>query len=251
MMRQAMLLAVGAALMLGVSVEPLHAGQCEVALQPVSGETASVVEKLKNPVWKRRVDQLEGQLSSLELSKVDVLLLGDSIVENWPSQFFPVPPDHVFNFGVRGDTSETLAWRMSRISTSAVSLQPKVVMVLIGVNEIFTEKTQTETVKSIIAIAELAQKKFEHSHILVLGIFPTGANPANPKRQIIARLNAALSKCLNGGPFTFIDPGISLISVDGKLTDDITYDYLHPTWTGYSLVAQQVRPVVARMLSFP
>jgi len=85
---------------------------------------------------------LERHAQFLERAKqgdIDLLFLGDSITDRWPrvgeESWVKLAPFKPADFGVEGDCTEHLLWRIEHGELDAIS--PKVVVVLIGSNNVF------------------------------------------------------------------------------------------------------------------
>src|SRR5205807_777687 len=81
--------------------------------------------------WLKRQ---EGFVDIARKGDVDILLLGDSIMEGWRNPtakpgFFPAK---AANFGLGGDQTQHLLWRLQNGELDGI--QPRVVVVLIGTN---------------------------------------------------------------------------------------------------------------------
>ncbi len=170
------------------------------------------------------------------------------------------------NVGVRGDDTETLEWRLSRIQPDTL-LHPHLVVISIGTNDFYVNKVpqyiNSKVVYNddyfnrqplavalrIVHLANLAKSKFPTSRVVIAGILPSGANFLNPRRIFTARVNNIVSACSEYADFKFVDPGPVLLDGNGQLSDTVAYDFLHPTLIGYDVLAKQLRPIVGRMLN--
>ena len=126
---------------------------------------------------------------------IDVLFMGDSITDWWDSEREPYAGKPVFdkyfgdwkvaNFGIAGDTTQGVLYRLQNGEGQGFS--PKVVMLLIGVNNTRTN-TAPEIAEGVGAVVLELQKDFPAAKILLLGVFPYQEAGA-PVRQEIAYIN--------------------------------------------------------------
>ncbi|KAM3830702.1 platelet-activating factor acetylhydrolase IB subunit alpha2 isoform 3-T3 [Vipera latastei] len=111
----------------------------------------------------------------------DVLFVGDSMVqllqqyEIWRELFSPL---HALNFGIGGDTTGHVLWRLK--NGELENIKPKVIVVWVGTNN--HENTAEEVAGGIEAIVRLINTQQPQAKIIVLGLLPRGEKP-NPLRQ--------------------------------------------------------------------
>ena len=48
---------------------------------------------------------------------------------------------------------------------------------------------------------------------------------------------------------TYLDLGKTFLRADGTISEDVMYDYLHPTAKGYAMWADAMAPTLARMMT--
>lgn len=185
----------------------------------------------------------------IEIAKkgdIDVLFTGDSITDWWDSEREPYAGKPVFdkyfgdwkiaNFGIAGDTTQGLLYRLQNGEGEGFS--PKVVMLLIGVNNTRTN-TPPEIAEGVGAVVLQLQQNFPDAKILLLGVFPTQAADA-PIRKDIAYINNTISRLHDGEKVHYLDIGQVFLDADDNIPRDIMNDGLHPTTKGYELWAEAV-----------
>src|SRR5579863_8794669 len=108
---------------------------------------------------------------------VDLLFLGDSITDGWRGggkavwdKYFA--PLKAANFGIGGDRTEHVIWRVR--NGELVGIQPKVVVLMIGTNNGDPADDVALGIKTIITDI---QERSPRSKILLLGIFPRSEKP--------------------------------------------------------------------------
>src|SRR5262245_38655439 len=119
---------------------------------------------------------------------IDVLFLGDSITDYWSRTGLPVweerfAPLKAANFGVSGDRTQHLLWRLK--NGELEGLKPKAVVVLIGTNNVGQVNGPEPPASAIVGVqavvAEIRQR-LPQSRILLLAVFPRGEKPDHPMR---------------------------------------------------------------------
>jgi lysophospholipase L1-like esterase len=185
--------------------------------------------------------------------KIGVLFLGDSITEGWHwwgKEVWPkyYPQMDAANFGIGGDKTQHVLWRIDNGELDGID--PKVLVLLIGTNNI------ADTAENILnadekIVAEI-HEKLPQTKVLVLGIFPRGANPKDPNvaemRTKIKTVNQGLAKLDDGDKTRFLDISDKFLGADGTISPDVMKDYLHPTAAGYEIWADAMNPLLNEML---
>uniref|UniRef100_A0A9J8D7Z7 Platelet-activating factor acetylhydrolase IB subunit alpha1 n=1 Tax=Cyprinus carpio carpio TaxID=630221 RepID=A0A9J8D7Z7_CYPCA len=128
----------------------------------------------------------------------------------WRKLFSPL---HALNFGVSGDATQHVLWRL--INGELDYISPKVVVLWVGTNN--HGHTPEQICGGIMAIINVIHQKLPHAHTLVLGLLPRGKNP-NPLRERNASVNALVQAevvSLSHVSFLDVDPGF--IHSDGSI----------------------------------
>jgi lysophospholipase L1-like esterase len=180
---------------------------------------------------------------------VDVVFLGDSITFQFRDHGFASHYANlkVANFGIGGDRTENILWRLDHGELDGIS--PKVVVLLIGTNNLGHNYTVEDTVNGVGDVVRAIQAKSPTSRILLMGIFPRW-NDAE-FRQKIKRTNKMISGYADGKRVRFLDIGDKFLEADGKLTTKVSTDYTHLTGLGYEIWTQNMDPVLYEMLDEP
>jgi len=180
----------------------------------------------------------------------DVLFLGDSIteawgnkgVEAWQANFDPLK---AVNFGIGGDRTENVLWRVQNGNLSGPA--PKVIVLMIGTNNI-PRDTAPQVFEGIKAILAEIQSRAPQSKVLLLGILARGQAPNTLVRQEIIAVNGMLAG-LESDRVHFLDIGQRFLQPDGSLSPDISFDFTHLTPAGYRIYAEAILPEVKKLLN--
>jgi lysophospholipase L1-like esterase len=84
--------------------------------------------------------------------------------------------------------------------------------------------------------------------ILLLGILPRGATPADPLRAVNARVNALIARCADGKTVFYDDPGPAILDASGNITPEMSFDTLHLTPKGYAALAAAMEPEIKTLM---
>jgi lysophospholipase L1-like esterase len=188
-----------------------------------------------------------------------VVFMGDSITDNWDNEgyggFFPGRP--YVNRGIGGQTTPQM---LVRFRPDVIALQPKVVVILAGTNDIAgnTGLMPLSAVEDNFAsMAELA--KAHDIRVVLASVLPVddGDRDAQglplmrtrcrPPSQI-AELNQWLRQYANAHGHVYLDYAGALADEKGMLKADLADDGLHPKAKGYAVMTPLAEKAVAAAL---
>ncbi len=196
----------------------------------------------------------EANLEVAQKGDIEVLFMGDSITDFWRNTegVFAGKPvlDKYFghlkvaNFGIAGDTTQGVLYRLQHGEGQGFS--PKAVMLMIGTNNT-QRNTAAEIAEGVGAVVLEMQKDFPKAKILLLGIFPRG--PAHdPVRETIAEINSIIARLHDGDRVHYLDIGSKFLDAEGNIPKDVMSDALHPSTRGYEIWAEAVKEPLANLL---
>jgi lysophospholipase L1-like esterase len=197
----------------------------------------------------------EGFLEEARRGGIECLLMGDSITDWWARAGADVyaanfAPLHCANFGIAGDRTQGVLWRMDHGELEGYS--PKLMMLMIGTNNLSgrrsTPNTPDEIAMAIATIVAKFRTTFPEAKVLLLGVFPRGAEPGNEYREPIRQINELIADLDDGEHVRFMDIGDRFLERDGSISVDIMADGLHPTARGYQIWADAVMPTFREMM---
>lgn len=225
----------------------------------VAPTARSSIEPLpRDSAW---VTRHEGFVETARKGGINVLFLGDSITDFWrqPDRGFPVWEKNfaalgAANFGISGDRTQHVLWRMQNGELDG--LHPRAVVLMIGTNNTGLERDKLtprnspeEVVAGVTAIVNGLRSRLPDTRILLLGIFPRGATPDDPQRLQILAINREIARLHNGSSIHFLDIGSRFLQSDGTLSKDVMPDFLHPGPRGYEIWADAIREPLAALLT--
>lgn len=187
-------------------------------------------------------------ISETKEKEPDVIFIGDSILgqlvvtEMWERLFAPM---HPLNFGVGGDQTQHVLWRVLNGELDNVS--PKAIVILVGTNN--HGHTPEQIQEGIMAVVTEARERQPQAYIIVLTLLPRGQHP-NHLRVRNSSVNQLLAKSLpevERAQLVNIDPGF--IYPDGTITHHDMWDYLHLTHVGYKRAFEPVYDLLLQLLA--
>jgi lysophospholipase L1-like esterase len=233
-----------------------------LALLAAAPDPSSPVPRPGMAGWMQRH---QDKLQELAQSKPALIFLGDSITQELESaapaagavtevwrDFYACR--HAVNLGFRGDTTSNLLWRIE--NGEADGIHPRLAIVMVGTNNIRPRLTSTVegTADGIIAVVTELRRRLPETHILLLGIPPSGRSEAveQERRQV----NAVLATHAWAGQ------DVVFLSTDGALAAggivDTTLFWgggqagpVHPNAEGWRRLATLIEPTVARLMGQP
>lgn len=181
---------------------------------------------------------------------IEMLFVGDSITDGWRNAGQPIwdanwAPYKPANFGIGGDTTQGVLWRMQNGELDGY--QAKLIVLMLGTNNI-NRNPVDEIVDGDRLIVEEFKKRQPQAKVLLLGIFPRNPDPANPLRATIKEINGKLARLADNKQVFFMDIGEKFLAPDGTLTTEIMPDGLHPNLRGYKIWAEAISGRVKELM---
>ncbi|MDF1741657.1 MAG: platelet-activating factor acetylhydrolase IB subunit [Verrucomicrobiales bacterium] len=203
-----------------------------------------------------------------EISKegeAPLVFLGDSITQGWSGRGKAAwetywAPMGAANFGIGGDRTEHILWRLENGNYDG--LKPKLTVLMIGTNNTGHEgremaehggavysSSAEETAAGVTAIVDKLQAMQPQMKILILAIFPRGADDNDPKRLKNEKVNQMIAKLADDKKVFFMDINDQFLEKDGTLSKDIMPDLLHPNAEGYEIWSKAIQPKVKELMA--
>jgi len=181
---------------------------------------------------------------------VELLFVGDSITDGWRNAGQPIWDQHFApykpaNFGIGGDTTQGVLWRMQ--NGELEGYKAKLIVMMLGTNNI-NRNPNDEIVDGDRLIIEEFKKRQPQAKVLLLGIFPRAASATDPYRASIKEINSKLAKLADNKQVFFMDIGEKFLASDGTLTPEIMPDGLHPNLRGYKIWADAISARVKELM---
>jgi lysophospholipase L1-like esterase len=213
------------------------------------------IARLSDAGWRARH---EAKLAEARRGPVDLVLLGDSITQDYEHgpatahDFSPVwarfyADRHALNLGFGGDTTSQVLWRVMNGEIDGIA--PKAAIILIGTNNLGQPKwPASDTVLGIETLVDEVHRRQPQMKILLLSVPPSWRGPATAQAE--ATINAALAARYGGGavPYVRFHDLTPLFTRDGKFDHTWFIDALHPTPEGQARMAAAIEPDVSAML---
>ena len=200
--------------------------------------------------WQQRHEAMNARVKQ---GNVDLLFIGDSITQGWEAEGKEVwnkfyAQRNAVNLGIGGDQTQHVLWRLDHGNIDGIS--PKLAVVMIGTNNAGHAPRQPaeRNAEGVKAIVERLRAKLPKTKILLLGIFPRGADNKDPLRQINVKVNAIISKLADGKNVYYLDIGPRFLSADDAISKEVMPDLLHLNAMSYETWAEAIEPMVAKLM---
>lgn len=208
---------------------------------------AAVTPAPRDGKWMQRHESFNERVKK---GNVDLLLIGDSITQGWEGAGKEVwkkhyEPRNAVNLGIGGDRTQHVLWRLDHGNIDGI--QPKLAVLMIGTNN-SRDNSPEEIADGIKAIVTKLRTKLPNTKVLVLGIFPRGAEKNDSLRQKTQQANELAAKLADGKDVFYLDIGKSFLAEDGTLSKEIMPDLLHLSPKGYQIWADSIESEVARLM---
>ena len=199
-------------------------------------------EELKAAVrayYDAKLEQYERENAEYEDYEVDVAFIGDSLTDGY--DLVKYYPQYVTaNRGIGGDTTFGVE---ERLQVSLFDLKPKVVVMLIGANNMDTMLQNYES------ILQSLKENLPESKIVLCSLTAMGGEHWGRKNQLAAYNNVSIKLLAERYGYEFVDLYSALYDVSiGEVYEGYTIDGGHFTHEGYTVVTAQITPVLEKLL---
>jgi lysophospholipase L1-like esterase/pimeloyl-ACP methyl ester carboxylesterase len=194
------------------------------------------------------------------MKPIDILFFGDSITQGMGGAGRSLghsPGDSSFketfknyrwlNFGISGDRTQHLLWRIK--TGNWQKLHPKVVVVTIGVNN-FPSDTAAEVSEGMRAILHAILEKDHHCKILLVGPLPA-KGPKHEFREKFNKVHQIIRGFQDGQRIYYSDMALRLLAADGQLDPKLfSSDGIHLQKAGYGRWAELLNKEIETISHF-
>jgi lysophospholipase L1-like esterase len=226
-----------------------NSAPADCAELPMMTERLAKADKILHD-WPNLVRYAEANAALAAPAKFElrVVFMGDSITDAWVSPqyggFFPGKP-----YVDRGISGQTTPQMLIRFRPDVIALQPKVVVILAGTNDIAGNTgpmTLGEIEGNLASMAELA--KTNKIRMVLASVLPVSnyghdrqGNPLdmriNRPPEKILELNAWIKRYAADKGHTYLDYFSAMVDEQGLLQRDLSEDGLHPNAKGYAVMS--------------
>jgi lysophospholipase L1-like esterase len=233
----------------GSTAAPAEAGPAKPS-EPLSTTSPDNTRYQNNPDL---LNACAARVAEIGDKPCDLIFIGGSQIVGWLGPGKDIwdrlyAPRHALNFGVEGDRTQNVLWRLSNMSIQ--NLKPKVAVVLIGTNNLMN--TTHEIADGIKAVLANTQETFSGVKIILVSILPN-ERAEDKMMQVDSLIRGSADDesvfFLNLVPLL---PSTTSTDANGKITTTwkgIGPDQLHLDASGYQIWADAMAPLLAKLLA--
>ncbi len=197
--------------------------------------------------WMKRHESFNARVKE---GNVDLLFIGDSITQGWEGAGKAAWSEkygkrNAVNLGIGGDRTQHVLWRLDNGNIDGI--KPKLAILMIGTNN-SGQNTSEQIAEGITAIVTKLRDKLPETKVLILAVFPRGADVTNNNRMVNEGANQIVSKLADGKNIEYLDIGPKFLDDKGNLSKEVMPDLLHLNPASYQTWADAIEPHVARMM---
>ncbi len=179
-----------------------------------------------------------------------IVFMGNSITEGWPNadpEYFANP--NYINRGIGGQTTPQM---LLRFRADVIDLQPNVVIILAGTNDIAGNTgpmTLEEIRDNIISMSELA--KVNGIEVIISSVLPAHDyvwRPGLEPNIKIPKLNAMLEEYASTNGIIYLDYFSAMVDDRNGLPKELSEDGVHPTKEGYVIMKPLAEAAIKKAL---
>ena len=197
------------------------------------------VAQMVREYYSEKLSLYEKENAEFDDYEVEVAFIGDSLTDGYDlSKYYP--QYITSNRGIGGETTVGLEKRMK---VSVYDLKPQVVVMLIGANNMDTMLENYESI--LIGLRD----NLPETKVVILSLTAMGGEHWGQKNQLAAYNNVSIKLLAEKYGFYYVDLFSPLYDVSiGEVYEGYTVDGGHFTEKGYTVVTQQITPVLEEIL---
>ncbi len=191
----------------------------------------------------------QAQCEAVVATRPEIVFIGDSITARWPQEVLEARfgKHRPINLGIGGDWIQNVLWRVQNGTLDKAA--PKVVVMLIGTNNLTGKFTPDEIAVDIGGLIQAIQTKTAQSKILLLGILPRGPSIKTEINESIRQTNTKLATLADQKKVFYLDVGDKLTEPDGSISPAVMPDKLHVAGPGYIRWMEAMGPTLDQLLN--
>ena len=213
---------------------------------------SAMAQKHEFANWGRYAKQ-NAELGAPAKGEKRVVLMGNSITDGWPRtrpEFFK--DNNIIGRGISGQTSYQF---LLRFREDVINLQPKVVVINYGTNDI-AENTgaynEDLTYGNVLSMVEIA--RYHKMKVILTSCLPAGGFGWRPSitdsMEKIRHLNARVKEYAKANKIPYVDYFSAMVSENGTcMNPSYANDNpgVHPNAPGYAVMESLLLPVIKKL----
>jgi lysophospholipase L1-like esterase len=198
----------------------------------------------------KKYESANSQVPARDRRQKRVVFMGDSITDFWmnyDSAFFLGKP-----YYDRGISAQTTGQMLVRFREDVIRLQPRVVVILAGINDIAENNGPSkleDIFGNIVSMAELA--KTNHIKVVLSSLLPAYTLPWRPAidpAPKVKALNNMLKAYAADNKLIYLDYFTAMADSSGRMLPVLAKDDVHPNGNGYKVMEPLAEQAIAAAL---
>ena len=230
-----------ATLLFAVVIQAVCMNPVEAKSQPQDFSSATSRYSTQNKILK-----------GVKAKQANAIFMGNSITEMWSQTHADfMPSNNYLNRGIGGQTTPQM---LLRFREDVINLNPKVVVIEGGINDIAENTGKYDpdfTLGNIKSMAEIARAN--GIKVIITSVLPATQIPwkdgITGVRQKVADLNKSIKAYAKDNNFEYIDYYSALEGVDGNLKPEYNIDGVHIKGEGYSVLEPLIKAKINGLLN--
>ena len=176
-----------------------------------------------------------------------IVFLGDSITEGFSLSAFFSSDLIIYNRGISGDTTDGV---YDRLESNVLEIEPSIIILLIGINDIHRGKSLTVIEDNYRDILSSIKESLPDCIVYIESIYPTNSMIYSHFPEYwdeIQRFNETLQTLAIEFNYEYIDVYSELLDVL-ELNRNYSFDGLHLNQEGYLIVSQVITSKVEELI---
>ena len=185
-------------------------------------------------------------------SNPDVVFMGNSITDFWPGKSPEFWADNA-GFVGRGISGQTTCEMLVRFRQDVISLHPRVVVILAGINDIARNNGKISLVNVLGNLKSMTELARAHGiKVALCSVVPCSRFPWRPEikpAMLVKHLNGMIEQYVAGlasDEVVYVDYYTAMANAEGGLDADLADDGCHPTPKGYAIMERVVLEALAQ-----
>ena len=187
-------------------------------------------------------------LENANYTRGQMVFIGDSITDGYPlDAYYGDLPLKAYNRGIGGDRTDGV---LARLKVSLYDLAPTKIVLMIGINDINSGRTNDEIIANYTAILGGIKTNLPAAEVTCLSVLPMaqrveawGIDLTKATAQI-KDLNTRIKPLAEGKGYRFVDLFPHFADENDRLIDAYSDDGLHPNATGYTVWTSVLKPLL-------
>jgi len=197
------------------------------------------------------LERYQAENAEIKPGEKAVVFMGNSITEGWVNMMPEFFQEH--NYLGRGIGGQTTPQMLLRFRQDVIALEPKVVIILAGTNDIAGNTgpmTLEEIMDNLKSMAELAQ--VNDIKVVLCSVLPADAytwSPGKEPKVKIPKLNKMIKDYCTTTGHHYLDYFSAMVGDKNDLRSELTYDGVHPNLAGYEVMVPLVQEAIKNVLN--